>query len=116
MRIEMTARGVGLTAATRGHVERRLYFALGRFADRVSQVHVRLADVNGPKGGVDKSCRIRVRLFGLPTVVVEQMDSDLNAAIDRSADRIGRAVARKLDRALTSMRDRRTGEPTREEP
>ena len=99
MRIEITTQGVNLTDATRGHVERRLYFALGRFADRVSEIHVRIADVNGPKGGVDKSCRIRVRLFGLPTVVVEQMDSDVNAAIDRSADRIGRTVARRRSKA-----------------
>ncbi len=116
MQLQVSAKDVGLTAATRSHVARRIRFALGRFVDRVERVHVRLTDVNGPRGGVDKRCLIRTWLFGLPTVVVEQTDATLHAAIDRSADRAGRTVARKLARSLMSMRDRTVGEPRRDEP
>ena len=116
MRLEISAKGLNLIDITRSHVERRIRFALGRFVGRVEGVHVRLADVNGSKGRVDKSCRIRVRLFGLPTVVVEEADTDPHAAIDRAADRVGRTVARKLEQALTSIRDGRASEPKGEEP
>ncbi|MBW2454056.1 MAG: HPF/RaiA family ribosome-associated protein [Deltaproteobacteria bacterium] len=116
MQLQVSAKGVGLTVATRSYVERRIRFALGRFLERVERVHVRLSDVNGPRGGVDKRCLIRTRLLGFPTVVVEQTDATLRAAIDRSAGRVGRTVARRLDRALMSMRDRTVGEPRRKDP
>jgi hypothetical protein len=38
--------------ALREYAERRLSFALRRFADQVQDVTVRLVDVNGPRGGV----------------------------------------------------------------
>ena len=106
---------MALTDARRDHVERHLYFALSRFSGQVKQVQVRLGAENGPKGGVDKTCRVHVRLFGLPSVIVEQADADLHAAIDRSADRVGQTVARKLGRARTSIREGRAGEPATEE-
>lgn len=40
--------------ALRQYVERRLRFALGRFAHRLDQLQVRLEDVNGPRGGLDQ--------------------------------------------------------------
>ena len=44
------------------HVERRLRFALTRFSGRIGRVNVFLTDQNGPRGGIDKTCRIVVRL------------------------------------------------------
>ncbi|MCR9199392.1 MAG: HPF/RaiA family ribosome-associated protein [Planctomycetaceae bacterium] len=81
------------------HLERRLGFALGRFADVISAIDVRLEDINGPRGGIDKMCRLRVNLPGAATpVIVEVTDQDLRAAIDIAADRMGRAFSRRLDR------------------
>lgn len=116
MQLEVSAKSVDLPDDTRRHVERRIHFALGRFVERVDRVHVRLVDENGPKGGVDKTCRVHVRLFGLPSVIVEQEDADLHAAIDRSADRVGRTVARKLGRARTFVRAERPGRLSGREP
>ena len=63
MRMQVEIRGMGVTRsdALWAHVERRARFALGRFADRVVRVKIQLADVNGPRGGVDKRCRVRLR-------------------------------------------------------
>ena len=71
---------------------------LGRFGDQVRRVSIYLADVNGPRGGEDKLCRIVVEVLGHGRVVVEDADHDLTVAIDRAADRVGQAVRRKLDR------------------
>jgi len=83
---------------------RRLEFALGRFGPRVRSLAVRLKDVNGPKGGVDKVCLVAVRLT-VPRceIVIEDGDADAAVAIDRAVDRAGRAVAR----AVRAGRDRR---------
>jgi ribosome-associated translation inhibitor RaiA len=97
MHLDIRAR-LGLSDALTRTVERRMAFALGRFGGRISAVTVWLSDVNGPRGGVDKACRVQVALTAGPAVRVEHRDADLYAAVARAADRIGRAVARDLAR------------------
>lgn len=76
---------------------RRLEFSLGRFASRVRSLHVRLTDLNGPRGGMDKKCLIAIRLDRpRRLIVVEDVDSDEKVAIGRAADRVARAVARAV--------------------
>ena len=55
---------------------------LGKFASSIERVTLRLSDVNGPKGGVDHKCLIKVVLSGLPSVVVERRDSALQRAVN----------------------------------
>lgn len=98
MRLEQTGRGFELTEAIRTYVGRRVHFALDRFSTRIPRVTVRLSDVNGPRGGVDKQCRIQVRLDGHGPLVVTGFAEDLYPAIDSACSRMGRVVARSLDR------------------
>jgi len=109
MLLDVHGQGLSLDGAVRKHVERRLMFALGRFGDRIGWVTVHLIDTNGPRGGVDKLCRVVVEVRGCGRTVVENADSDLNAVIDRAADRVGEAVHRNLDRARrhSGLRERR---------
>lgn len=77
--------------------KRRLEFALGRFADRVRSTSVRLIDLNGPRGGLDKQCRVLVRLaWPNRLIVVEEVDADGAAAISHAAARVARAVSRAV--------------------
>lgn len=99
MRIHVRSRGFELTDALRAYAERRLLFALSRFGGKVASVMLRLDDVNGPRGGPDKRCRVIAHLpppWG--DVRVEELDEDLYAAISRAADRLARAVAREAER------------------
>lgn len=94
MRITIRATSDHLTRLAR----RRFEFALGRFSGRVHSVAVRVADINGPRGGVDQHCRVTVQLRSPKrTIVVEDLDPDASVAIDRTADRAARAVARVID-------------------
>lgn len=94
--------GARAHAAPTGIHKASLYFALGRFATKIEHVGVRLSDVNGPRGGVDKECRVRIRLHGLRVVLVTDVDAELRAAVDRACERAGRAVARRVDRLAWS--------------
>jgi ribosome-associated translation inhibitor RaiA len=85
------------------HIERRLRFALSRFDGRIQKVLVFLQDQNGPRGGIDKVCRILVKTRGYGAVVVAVVDSDWVVAVDRATTRIGHAVARQMER----LRDQR---------
>lgn len=98
MQIDIQSRGFDLTEGLREHTERRLKFALGWASYGVRMVTVRLSDINGPRGGNDKRCRIQIPLPGGQDVMIEDTEADLYVAIDRAADRTERTVARRLER------------------
>ena len=98
MQIDIQARNFSLTHALRGHIERRLGFALSTRDEHIQRISVRLSDINGPRGGEDKCCHIQVVLPHLTDVVIEDTEVDMYAAIDRAVDRAGRTVDRRLAR------------------
>lgn len=106
MRVQMQARGFALTQGLRAHVEQRLQFALSRFQDRLTWVTVRLSDINGPRGGVDKLCQLQLCVHGLPDIVVKDTEADLYVAVDRAAERAGRMLRRHLRRAHANFDNR----------
>lgn len=99
MWLDLHGAGLAVGAAERERVERRLGFALARHGDHIGRVTAHLVDLNGPRGGADKRCRLVVEVLGHGRVVVEDTDASLAAAIDRAADRAGQAVRRRLDGA-----------------
>lgn len=81
-------------------VRTRLEFALGRFTGRVRSLRVTLKDLNGPRGGHDKHCRIAIRLDRPGRlIVIEDLDAEPEVAISRAAERAARAVTRAVDAA-----------------
>jgi putative sigma-54 modulation protein len=60
MQFEIHGKDIPITERLRGHIERRLCFALERFARRISRVRVSVGDLNGPRGGIDKRCRVAI--------------------------------------------------------
>jgi ribosome-associated translation inhibitor RaiA len=98
MRLTIRSRNLDLTTELRDHATRRMYFALSRWSPVLRRVDVTLADINGPKGGIDKVCRIRVRAPRIGELVVEERDADVTVAVDLAANRMARTVARALER------------------
>ena len=104
MTINVRGYGIDVSPEVGGLVERRLSFALSRFGGRVRAVSVSLADLNGPRGGIDKRCSMQARLAPRGSVRVEDTDSELPAAVDRAATRLARAIARALERRREGTR------------
>lgn len=96
MQIAIQADGFHLTEALEQHIHDRLRFAFSKVAGRVRRVLVTLADINGPRGGVDKRCLIEVRVDGQQSLVVQDVQADMYAAIDRAAGRASRTLLRRL--------------------
>ena len=104
MHIDIHCLGFPATVALSEHAKRRLRFALTRHTERIQRVVVRLGDSNGPRGGLDKFCRIRVYLFDAPVAIVEHFGPDLYAVIDRATDRMGRVIVKHVCRSRGSRR------------
>lgn len=90
--------GTKLSGKDRDYIRQRLAKRLGKFDRFVERTSVRVEDINGPRGGVDKRCRVKIALRGLPSVVVEEHHYSPRAAIDLAFDGIERTVRRTIER------------------
>jgi len=102
--------GAALDSNDRDAIARKLGMRLGKFASSIERVTVRVSDVNGPKGGADHRCVVKVVLSGLPSVVVERRDPALqravNGAIGSAAVAVRRSVQRRRLKPLHRRRPR----------
>lgn len=107
MRLEIRRRGVEVTEELRDHLNGRLRLALGRFDPHIDLVRVYLRDVNGPRGGPGKKCRVVVGLRRGGRVVVTGADTEVPTAITSTTRRAEVAVSRHLKRRLARRRPSR---------
>jgi hypothetical protein len=98
------ASGFDLDEDERALIRRQIDGKLGKFATSIERVTVRLRDVNGPRGGIDQRCRIKVVLEGHPSVVVQHQAASLRAAITGAFLGAARAVRRTVQRKRTRTR------------
>ncbi len=99
MRLEIIGTNLPVSPALESHIHDRLESALGRLSRRVKSLTVRLCDDNGHKGGVDKRCRIEVRMSVGQPWIVEAIDTDPYVAVDLAVNNTKRTLVRRLDRA-----------------
>jgi hypothetical protein len=104
--------GVDLPDDDRGYIQKKLGMKLGKFAAAIERVSVRLADTNGPRGGTDQLCTVKVVLSGLPSVVIVRRDAAVRVALDLALRAVERAVYRSVSRRrMKPLRDRASRQP-----
>jgi putative sigma-54 modulation protein len=106
MRVAIQSSGFAMTNALRLSTEHRLATALGWARGHMRKLAVWLSDVNGPRGGIDKRCKIQVQLDNGREVIIEEREADLYAAIDRAAERADRAIVRQVERTREFAHER----------
>ena len=84
-------------------VAEALETTLGRLGQCLRRVDVYLTDVNGPRGGPDKRCRIVARLATGP-VVVSRTGPDAVTAVSATAARCRRLILTRLKRRRDRQR------------
>ncbi|HET7569843.1 MAG TPA: HPF/RaiA family ribosome-associated protein [Gammaproteobacteria bacterium] len=94
--------GAPISQQDRDYIRGRLDRRLQKFDETIERTSVRIEDINGPRGGVDKRCRIKVVLSGLPSVVIEEHHYSPRAAVDEALDRVERSVGRAIGRRRTN--------------
>ena len=99
MLILVHGNGFELERDLRDDVREKIELVLGRFESQIGKVNVYLADLNGPKKGVDKSIRLVVDIERQPVIVVEEKGEDWQALLESISDRASHTVSRQLDRS-----------------
>lgn len=103
MQIDIQTSRLTLAPEHREQIRRRAAFAFARLHPRVARVEVRLSDINGTRGGVDKQCRVLVHMTDGPSSIVEDLDGDLSTLIDRSLARAGRVATKRMQRGADAQ-------------
>jgi len=97
--ISVRFHGLAQESEVETYARKRLGSAVGRVLDaRPSSISVGLSDENGPRGGVDKTCRLVLRSKAL-LLVCEARSADALSAVDAAADRLAAALSRQLARS-----------------
>jgi hypothetical protein len=97
--IDIRFRGIESSDALESHVTRRVRNHLRRFGQDLTAVVVRIADVNGPRGGVDKRCRITVRGPRFGSSTLSKLGTDAFAVVDVAVGTMAHALGRQITRA-----------------
>ena len=102
---------VAMDDEDREYIRRRVRTLFRRYARVAERVTVRVRDVNGPRGGVDMVCRIKVVMKGLPSVVVERrtphLKSAVSSALTAAAQAVSQTLRRRRMRPIRSTRRKR---------
>jgi hypothetical protein len=96
--VNVRAAGVDLDPALRRRIPKQLGRRIERYALNVTRVGVQFRDVNGPRGGVDTVCRIKLSVAGQDHVVVEARAADASKAFHDASRLAGTALSRTLSR------------------
>ena len=98
MKISVRPRDIRWSDELQKQVERSIMFAVDRYSTQVTGVSVYLADLNGPRGGVDMLCQITAELRGAMPVLILEKGDDLLTTVNRAANRLGYRIGRRIDR------------------
>jgi putative sigma-54 modulation protein len=113
VKLRIAARSIPLNPLIRELVDRRIHFALGRFAQRISEVVVHFEDVNGPRGGVDQRCRIEASVLPWGRMTAHATEPDAAAALSHASARIARRIKGEFDRRHAGKKRRQAGRAER---
>lgn len=72
--------------------------SLNRLSKRITCVNVTLTDENGPRGGIDKQCRVSIVLPPFGELTASAIAANPWAAFARAVERLRRVVLTKLKR------------------
>ena len=110
MRIDVRFLGIRRSRALADHARRRTIAHLARPEFDLASVTVRLDDINGPKGGVCKSCHVVARGPLLGEVSVKAVDETIYLAIGQAIHRVQRSLSRRAKRMRERSRSTLTPE------
>lgn len=98
MKLIITLRKIKQRRAIVKHIDNRIGFAFARTRQFVKSLSITVSDINGPRGGIDKQCRIVIQLRSLSPIIITERQSRLLHAVDRAITRASHNLAQRVKR------------------
>ena len=107
MELDVQARDFPLTEGLHAAIAAALRPYAAAFDEAVRKVAVRVYDLNGPRGGVDKRCQVVLKTDGTGPVIAVSVARDWRTALDQALARASRFLLRQWRRSADARRLRR---------
>lgn len=104
MQIQIETRHPEESGPSRLDVEQRVRFVLRRLGAGVQRARISLRDINGPRGGMDRQCRLALKTQTHGTLVVTAQAQSDGHALDRALQRASQALVRVWQRKRQPLR------------
>ncbi len=98
MKLAIKARNLTLSPSESERIKRRVHYCFFRIKHHIRDISLTLEDINGPKGGRDKECRINVSLNSGKTLFLSEKQAELGHAADKVLQRASFNVQKRLKR------------------
>lgn len=98
MIVKIYAQGMILSDELREHTTSKVRLAIGLYVDRIRRADVFVTDVNGPKGGQDTVCKIKLTVMGQSSIIVQETAENIQDAVNVCSHRIKRIAGRQFNR------------------
>ena len=102
MELTITYLNTGLSSENILRIQEKTRRVFDKLCHSVNSIKVTIDDVNGPRGGKDKHCRVVIHVIGIPDVVITDNQSSVMSAVNKSLSRAKIALLRKVKRKQKS--------------
>jgi len=95
MNVQISIRHIQATQVSKQSI-RKLCGEIINKHEPINNIDVKMEDINGPhKAGIDKRCHLKVRGKNRLAIDIDDVDSDINYAIDNAFRRLKKILKRK---------------------
>jgi ribosomal subunit interface protein len=105
MNVDVRMHQVDLVNALHSYLEKRLRLKLGRHADRVRTVKLRLNGQDGAREGTATICFLAAQLVPSGEIIVMETSADLYGAVSRAVERLKKTLQRKIEKQRSGRRE-----------
>ena len=92
-------------------ISKTLRNSLDRFEYAIREALAILSDENGPKGGLDKKCKLRLRLAPRGLAFVSGTGATFIEAASNACEKVAEVVNRKIGKRRAGLRRKWQGDP-----
>ncbi len=98
MKLKINCQNIDGSNDVIAYVDHRLSFSFSNWREMIDALSISIADINGPRSGIDKQCRVVAIASGLEPVVVTERRQNVRHAIDRALARASRTLNSRVKR------------------
>ena len=98
MELTITNLNVDLSSQSLISIRQKTGRMFNKINDNVQRIKIVINDINGPKGGRDKQCRIIVHTKGMPDIIITDNQTTVMAAVNIALSRVRVTLLAKVKR------------------
>lgn len=101
MKFEILGQDIRIDERLTSFIKEKLATCMNRYGQRIRRITISLYDVDGPRAGIDKRCRVVFRLAGGGQSVVECGSHDWRDAITQAAQTAEQTMRKRMEQRRT---------------